>query len=291
MIIGLKLDIGFSQSEEYRQLYGRQDVLAFLRGLGVEAVETPVGPETETAVLKEHIARCVDGGMKVSLHPYSEGTDCNPAFFALGAGNPCRQMHERFLSITAETVQLMGCPTIINIHSASGTPADSRQALIEQSVAFFSWAADWRRRNAPDVVVTAELQIRDSYRGVCVRIGDDYHELLSVAERSGVLACWDFGHAFRNVIRYGGTFLPPVALVKRIGHIHCHDANGDDHRPLIYDTVPWRDFLRLLMAHGYDGRIILEVPAAEFLQAGGLDTLTRSVSALRACIDQTAQKP
>jgi sugar phosphate isomerase/epimerase len=286
MLIGLKLDIGFAQDEEYERLYGKRDVLAYLRDLGIEAVETPVGAETNEEELKEHIARCVAGGMKVSLHPYSEGTDSNPAFFAAGVGNPCRRMHERLLALAAETARLQGCPTLVNIHSASGTPADSRQALVERSVAFFAWAADWCRRNAPDVVVTVELQIRNTYRGVSVRIGDSYDELRAVAERSGVVACWDFGHAFQNATRQGDPLFPPPALVKRVGHVHCHDADGDDHRPLVYDAVPWRDFLRLLMDHGYDGRIILEVSPAGFLHAGGIDTLARSVAALRAFLAQ-----
>jgi sugar phosphate isomerase/epimerase len=291
MIIGLKLDIGFSQSQECRRLYGGRDVLPFLRELGVEAVETPVGQETETAELREHIARCVEAGMKVSLHAYSEGTGYNAAFFSPTGQNPCREVHERFLVLAAEMARLQGCPTIVNIHSASGTPADSRSHLIEQSVAFFTWAADWCRRSAPEVVVTAELQIRNTYKGVCVRIGDNYDELLAIVERSGVPACWDFGYAFRNTERYGDPLVPPMAFVERVAHVHCHDAHGDDHRPLVYDTVPWRDFLKLLAAAGFDGRIILEVPTDEFLLAGGLDTLTASVAALRACIDNLAGKP
>ena len=60
MLIGLKFDIGFSQDKVYRRLYGDRKILAFLRGLGVEVVETPVGPEVETADLQDHIARCAD---------------------------------------------------------------------------------------------------------------------------------------------------------------------------------------------------------------------------------------
>jgi sugar phosphate isomerase/epimerase len=284
MLIGLKLDIGFSTNEEYKRLYGERDVLPFLRDLGVEAVETPVGPETETEVLREHIACCVDPGMKVSLHPYSEGTDCNPAFFSGDGGNPCRDMHERFLSLAAEAVRLQQCPTVVNLHSASSTTDEPRQQLVDQSVAFFTWARDWCRRNAPEVSVVVELQISPSRRELHVRIGDTYEELLTVAERSGVIACWDFGHAYRNADRYGGALYPPAALVKRIGHVHCHDANGDDHQPLIYGTVPWRDFIGRLTGAGYDGRIILEVPPPEFLRAGGIDTLTASLAALRAYI-------
>ena len=56
----------------------------FLRELGFDAVETPVGPETQTDELRDHIARCVGAGLKVSLHPYSEGTIANSLYFSPG---------------------------------------------------------------------------------------------------------------------------------------------------------------------------------------------------------------
>jgi sugar phosphate isomerase/epimerase len=291
MLIGLKLDMGFSTNEDYGRLYGGRDVLSYLRELGVEAVETPVGPETDLDELREHVSRCIDGGMKVSLHPYSEATNFNPAFFSAEAENPCRELHEEFFALAEEAAQLQGRPTIVNIHAAAGTTAEPRSQLVDKSVAFFTWAGEWCRRRAPHVVVTVELQISPSRRESRVRIGDNYGELLAVAERSGVAVCWDFGHAWRNAHRYGGDLYPPAALVKRIGHVHCHDVGDDDHQPLIHGTVPWRDFLRLLADHGYDGRIILEVPPAHFLRAGGIETLTVSVAALRDFVAESAQKP
>ena len=96
MLIGLKLDIGFERDETCRRLYGEREILPFLRELGIGAVETPVGPQTQPEVLKEHIRRCVDAGMKVSLHPYSEASIFNPAHFSPEPDNPCRELHERF---------------------------------------------------------------------------------------------------------------------------------------------------------------------------------------------------
>jgi sugar phosphate isomerase/epimerase len=283
MLIGLKLDIGFSQDRVCRRLYGRRDVLAFLRELGFDAVETPVGPETQTEELREHIARCVDAGLKVSLHPYSEGTIFNPLYFSSGADNPCRQLHERFLSLAAEAARLQGHPTIVNIHGAAGTDKDPRRHLIDQSIAFFTWAGQWCRQNAPDVGVTVELQISPNADELRQRIGDTYDELLEVAQRSGVGACWDFGHAYWNTRRYGWPLYPPEALLPHIRHVHCHDVfGGEDHQPLVYGAVPWRDFLTLLTDHGFDGRVILEVPPTEFPKAGGLQSLIDSAQALRS---------
>ena len=286
MLIGLKLDIGFSQDELCRRLYGRREILPFLRELGVELAETPVGPETQPDVLREHIAQCVDAGLQVTLHPYSEGTIFNPAHFADSADNPCRLLHERLFKLAAEAVQRQQAPTLVNIHGAAGTAADARGHLVDRSIAFFTWARAWCQKHAPEVSVTVELQISPNADEPKQRIGDRYEELLKIVAKSGVQACWDFGHAYWNNYRYGWPLEPPRTLVGRIGHVHCHDVNEGDHEPLIFNTVPWRDFIKLLIDNGYDERIILEVPPDSFLNAGGLETLIASVQALRAWTHQ-----
>ena len=133
----------------------------------------------------------------------------------------------------------------------------------------------------PAVSVTVELQISPNADEPRQRIGDTYDELLEVAERSGVDVCWDFGHAYWNTRRYGWPLYPPEALLPHIRHVHCHDVfGGEDHQPLVYGAVPWRDFLTLLTDHGFDGRVILEVPPTEFPKAGGLQSLIDSAQAL-----------
>jgi len=284
MLVGLKLDIGFSRDEDCRRLYGRRRILPFLRELGIELAETPVGPETQPHILREHIAQCADAGMQVTLHPYSEGSIFNPAYFADSPDNPCRLLHERFFALAAEAAQRQHAPTLVNIHGAAGTRGDARPHLVEQSIAFFTWARQWCRRNAPNVSVVVELQISPNADESRQRIGDRYEELLEVAVQSDIAACWDFGHAYWNAHRYRWPIQPPQRLLDRIGHVHCHDVNVGDHEPLIYDTVPWRNFIKRLIDNGYDDRIILEVPAPAFLNAGGLETLTASVEALRTWV-------
>jgi sugar phosphate isomerase/epimerase len=287
MLIGLKLDIGFAEDEVCRRLYGEREILPYLRALGVEAVETPVGPETQPHVLREHIARCIDAGLKLSLHPYSEGTIFNPAYFAPEADNPCRALHEHFLSSAAEAARREQFPTVVNIHAAAGSAEEPRQHLLDRSLAFFAWAGQWCRQNAPQVTVTVELQISPNADESRQRIGDTYEELLEIATRSEVRVCWDFGHAYWNSYRYGWPLRPPDALLHHIQHVHCHDvrhdgSGGEDHQPLVYHKVPWRDFLALLAGNGFDGRVILEVPPTEFPKAGGLPSLLDSLQALHA---------
>lgn len=283
MLIGLKLDIGFAHEDVYRRLYGSRDILAFLKELGFGAVETPVGPETDMNRLREHIACCTGAGLKVSLHPYSEASIFNPLYFSPEAENPCRELHERFFAIAAEAARMQQFPTIVNVHGAAGGKDDAREHLLSQSIAFFTWAGQWCRDNAPQVGVTVELQISPDPGEPRQRIGDTYAELLNVASQGNVGVCWDFGHAYWNTRRFGWPIQPPEALLKRIVHVHCHDACNEDHQPLVHNAVPWREFIKLLRDHGFDGRIILEVPPDQFLRAGGIQSLIDSAKALKGC--------
>ena len=96
MQVGLKVEIGFATNEVYRQLYGDRDILSYLLALGVKAIETPIGPDTDNQALSEHLRRCCQVGFQVSLHPYTENTPSNPALFSPVEDNPCLQGHRHF---------------------------------------------------------------------------------------------------------------------------------------------------------------------------------------------------
>ncbi len=286
IVVGIKLEIGFSRQESYHQLYGNRKIPEYLAELGFTVMETPIGLETEREVLMEHVICCLKAGLEVSLHAYSENTTSNPAFFSLEENNLCRLSHQRFLSLAVEISSLQQSPTVVTIHPAAGGSEHSRRGLVDRSVSFFSWAHQWCCRNAPEVRLVAELQISPNPEEPLQRIGDIYDELLEIVTQSHIQACWDFGHAYLNTQRYGVQLYPPDGLLPHIGHVHCHDVHNDDHHPLVCNTVPWQDFIRLLIDRGFDGIIILEVPPSNFLDAGGIHSLTCSLQALENWIKQ-----
>ncbi|MBN2313810.1 MAG: sugar phosphate isomerase/epimerase [Sedimentisphaerales bacterium] len=289
MFIGIKLEIGFSEHPLYRQLYGDHEILNYFRDLGFSAVETPVGPETGYEALREHVTRCCEAGLRISLHPYCEGTGCDPAYFSIEDGNLCWNYHQRLLSQAAEISQRQQSPTVINFHPAAGSSTIDRQILFDRSVSLLSWARQWCSRNAPDVQVVAELQFGPNTGEDKQRIGDTYDELLQIVTRSGIRACWDFGHAYFNAKRFDVPLYPTEVLLKQIGHVHCHDVCQGDHCPLIYDEVPWKDFVRLLIEKEFDETIIIEVPPSAFLAAGGLESVNDSLKSLMDWIEQCRQ--
>ncbi len=286
MRVGLKLDFDFAENEVYRRLYGDRDVLAFLHELGVEAVETPIGPETDGDAVLDHVRRCSRAGLRVSFHPYTEQKPSNPAHFSVEDGNLCRETHERFLTLADDAARIQQAETVVNIHPAAGSSSDDRHRLVGQSVRFFTWVREWCRAHAPAARPVAELQIRPNPDEPIQRAADNYPELTEIVERSQVNACWDVGHAYMNARRFGDPLDPPAELLSRIVHVHCHDADHQDHQPLVFGNVPWQRFLDSAAAHGFAGTVVLEVPPRHFLAAGGIETLARSLEQLVSHVEK-----
>lgn len=280
MDIGIKLDIGFSADESTRRLFGAGDPLPLLRNHGLCAVETAVGPGTDFNALTEYTETCSSAGLRVSIHPYTERTPCNPGYFSRSE-ELCRRFHTRVFLAAEETARCQGYDVTVTVHGAAGDKGESRRALVDESVRFFSWAKEWCMENAPRAKPVVELQFRPYPDETIQRIGDAYEELAEIADHADVGVCWDFGHAYMNAKRFGLPLDPPETLWPRIVHIHCHDVNEIDHHPLVFDRVPWESMLARALDRGFDGTVILEVPPQNFLAAGGLSSLTESIDKIK----------
>jgi sugar phosphate isomerase/epimerase len=280
MTIGVKLDIGFQRDESCRKLFGNRNVLAYIPKLGVRAVETAVDLDTDFAALATHIRLCTKAGVRVSLHPYTEGTVCNPAHFSK-LDPYCRQFHTRVFITAEEAAVRQGRKAVVNIHGAAGVVGSDRRALVEDSVRFFKWSREWCAENAPHVAVVVELQFRPHANETIQRIGDNYEELIEITQRAGVGACLDLGHAYMNASRFGSPLEPPAELLKRVGHVHCHDVDHIDHRPLVHGRVPYEKLLLMAIEHGFDGTVVLEVPSENYVESGGFNTLVQSIEKLK----------
>jgi sugar phosphate isomerase/epimerase len=281
MTIGVKLDIGFDCNGSCRKLFGTRDVLGLLSRLGVGAVETAVDHETDFTALAEHIRICTGAGFRVSLHPYSEGSPCNPAFFTK-ADRRCRRFHTMVFMAAEDAGIHQRHPAIVNIHAAAAENSGDRGALVDESIRFFKWGREWCAENAPHVTLVTELQFRPSSDETIQRIGDNYEEVLEIATKARVGVCLDLGHAYMNHKRFGLPLDPPQELLPRVAHVHCHDAPEIDHRPLVHDRVPCRRLLAAAIDSGFDGTVVLEVPTEVYLESGGMDALVQSVDKLRA---------
>jgi sugar phosphate isomerase/epimerase len=283
MRIGIKLTLGFDRDPAYQALSSHSDFLSDLTSLGVECTETAIGPDTEEQQLRSHTDRCIEAGLCLSLHPYSERTPANPAHFEERGTNACMELHRRFLTLASGLARRQGLPVVVNIHPAAdhGDPME-RSALVEQSVAFFEWCRHYTEMLEGTVLPVAELQIAPSAEERFIRVGDRFDEAEAIARRAGVGVCWDFGHSYLNCLRNHTDDRPPPSFTETVTHVHCHDVLRHDHEPLLFGTVPWQAYLRLLGEADFNGIVVLEVPAQGFLQRGARSALVHSIDALRA---------
>ncbi len=288
MRIGLKLDLDFDKDQIYQRLYGGHSVPLRLREAGVEAVEFPLGPSTDLRDAADKARVCREVGLQVSLHPYTEKHEANPAHFE-GPRSVPAVIHQRFLALAAELSRDQG-ETVVNIHPAAGS-ADlaPRADLQERSVQFFAWANGWCCDNAPEVRPVAELQVAPDLEEELIRIGDRPSELSLIVNRSGVGACWDVGHAEWNHRRFGTSKHPGGELWRRIAHVHCHDVDQADHQVLRRGEAHWQRFLQELSETDFVGTVIIEVAPLTFLEAGGWNALTESIAVLKEAAGRTSK--
>ena len=173
-------------------------------------------------------------------------------------------------------------PTIVNLHGAAAGTDDAREHLLSRSIAFFTWAGQWCRDNAPQVGVTVELQI-----------SPDPGEPGS-GSATPTPSCW--------TSRRKATSAPAGISATPTGTRGA--SAGRSRRPRLCSsesctstatTPPPRTISRWCTArcrggssssfcvdHGFDGRVILEVPPDQFLRAGGIQSLIDSAKALKS---------
>jgi sugar phosphate isomerase/epimerase len=279
--IGLKIDYNYKDNPYYQELYGNRDVLEYLYSVGIRTLESAIGPEIHKDAFFEHINQCIKAGFLVSLHPYTEMGEANPAGFSPEKENACMIFHESVFRLADRAAQLQQFETTVNIHPAADHIKINRNNLLERSIAFFKWAHHWCKANAPMARPVAELQIRPNREESIQRLGDCYSELLEITRHTDTGICWDFGHAYMNSLRFADPLFPPTELIRHITHVHCHDVSVYDHEPLEFGNVPWEHFLDILIEAGFDGAIILEVLPQRFLSAQGLRSLINSISAIK----------
>ncbi len=281
MRIGFKLELDFAASLLYAELFGQKNILECIGNAGVRQVEVPLGPETRADTIADFAETVAGAGFAISLHPYAERSAFGPAAFEADTRNPCRVFYERIFRFADSLARPGKGPAIVNIHPSADVARVERAILLERSIGFFTWAVSFCALNCPGAVPVAELQISPNRGEEILRIGDRFEELGIISEASGCGLCWDFGHAWLNRMRYGYPDEPPPGLLEKIHHVHCHDVNVEDHQPLVYHRVPWRRYLSLLRDSGFNETVILEVPPASFIDAGGLETFTGSVEAIK----------
>jgi sugar phosphate isomerase/epimerase len=176
------------------------------------------------------------------------------------------------LAACARMAQAQGRAVTMVLHGAGDTTA-TVQANQEATRGFLSWAQEEIVRLDGGVRIAVEL--------LRARGTDDVHAssgrarvmaLVRDCDPALVGICWDMEHDWFNGRRDPDwTPRPPDEFLDRVIHAHVHDANGEtlaNHYPLVFNAVPYAATVPLLVAHGYDGPLILEIRYRHALSLG-----------------------
>ncbi len=136
----------------------------------------------------------------------------------------------------------------------------SRNRLFQDTVVYLKELLE----KTKDVPMTLALEnLRNRPDNERVHAGDSYHEILRLLNEMDSCCpgvCWDFGHACAMVELGVEQELPPDEFVKRVVHCHVHDCRLQvTHLPLGMGNVPLRDFIRLLVRNGFQGKFNMEI--------------------------------
>jgi sugar phosphate isomerase/epimerase len=198
------------------------------------------------------------------------------------------------LAACARMAQAQAQAVTMVLHGAGDTTA-TVQANQEATRGFLQWAQGEIVRLGGGVRIAVEL--------LRARGADDVHAssgrarvmaLVRDSDPALVGICWDMEHDWFNGLRDPAwTPRPPDEFLNRVVHAHVHDANGEtlaNHYPLVFNTVPYAEMAPLLVAHGYDGPLILEIRYRHALSLGDpLSLMGQSYAVLRTLLDNPTE--
>ena len=203
----------------------------------------PDWPEFDTL-----ITACRELGFRLSFHAPYKGP-----YNLSGFSGPQRPALEALFAPAvgyAAAIARRQGPTPLVVHGAKGTGA--RESLRRDTEAFLAWIEG----REPNLCPALELRVREQDM---VKIGDSKKDLMAMVPCwrtpcGGI--CWDLGHDARN-----GPEIAPPGFIERVSHVHVHDLSpdGEDHNPLLFGNVLYREHLQDLRQAGYNRAIILEV--------------------------------
>lgn len=270
--------LGLNMHPKWLQGGSPEAFLLPLRELGLSVLEFTLNPAAaDWPEMHDLVQACLELGFRLSFHATYKGP-YNPSGFAGLRREAVEELLAPVVAYAAAVSRKQG-PTTFVVHGAKGE--GPRGALRRDTEAFLAWIEG----RGPHLCLALELRVCE--QGV-VKIGDSKADLMVIAShfrtpRVGV--CWDLGHDARN-----GPEIAPPGFMERVKHVHVHDLSpkGEDHYPLLFDNVSYKEHLRGLRHVGYDGAVILEVNGHVVTRLAREKSMT-SVGILRESLQKVAE--
>jgi sugar phosphate isomerase/epimerase len=278
--------------------------LSDLRAWGAGAAELVLhhGPATE----QFRFVHVVEQDWNATFAQYhARGIACHahaslaPGFRLEGWHTDARFVQAQYtplLAFCARMAQAQGRAVTMVTHGAGDTKA-TMQANQDATRGFLQWAEGEILRFGGGMRIAIEL-LRARGAGDVHAASGRERALALVRDCDPALVgiCWDMEHDWFNGLRDPSwTPRPPDAFLDRVIHAHVHDANGAtlaNHYPLVFNTVPYDSMIPLLVAHGYDGPLILEIRYRHALALGNPQFwMGQSYAVLHRLITDTDRAP
>ena len=283
--LGLKLLLTWRQEQARGELPDFPGGLyRFLRDCGFHFVELATGPcvtQDEVDLLLGEAVACRDAGLALAIHPYLRGPH-NPAHFGL-LSEPDEALSAMLRAASAAPATIVLHPAEARCDPGSVERAPLRAELLQRSRLFFAEAERRIAASHPGVTLIVEHQLPTRPDEPVIRIGDTCAELLDSVAGTALGLCWDTGHYWLGVERYGQPDPPPAAFVSRVRHVHLHDVvAGTDHRIVRPESARVRGYMDVLQRSGFRGTVTLEYAWDAIQSSGGIEKVAREAAGILA---------
>lgn len=225
------------------------DALAKFKAMGIESIELKLTANSNLELIFQAIEKLITLDFHVTFHAPGRlqyPDDLNPQLKDLSAIS--KFMNHEFHLAPLWIVHPLNSKT------------QPRVEIFAQTVDYLSQILNFMAE-IPARFALENLRNRaDSDK---VHIGDGYQEVLDILthfDDTNLGICWDFGHACAMYQRGLQEQFPPQEFLSRVIHCHVHDClNQQTHLPLGMGNAPIEQNIQLLLRHGYDGILNLEL--------------------------------
>ncbi len=251
--------------------------LNYFLELGIESIELKLTENTALPLVFQAAEKLVHLGFQISFHApgrFRFPDDLDQQLEKLSV--LATFMHQRFQQVAVMVVHPLNSKT------------QPRTEIITNTLEYLKRLVQMQ----PKIPARFALEIlRNRAESEKVHSGDTYQELLDIVahfEDYHLGICWDFGHASAMYQRGLQEKFPPPEFLDKVIHCHVHDcSNQKTHLPLGMGEVPIEKNIALLVEHGYNGILNLELAPHKIDDPENfLNYVEQSVGLLRRFIGQ-----
>lgn len=266
MKIGLSLPVEYlagvtdtAAYSRYRTAFGEIDrYLDHVKNKGVNSIELRgTNFNVDPNIVAAAVRRVISYDMEWTVHCYlPEHTD-----------------KRSFYGLYPQLADMLEAPghyaeTIITVHAHTAADGETTKLAAETTHALRHIVKVLAEERLP---LKFALELNRQKRAADP--GTTYSSLLNILDTVGderLGFCWDVGHAYANEVRGLLEHVPPRKFLEHIIHTHIHDIgpDGKTHWPLTQRVIPLEDYIKLLVANGYDGVLNMEFTLERFCHQG-----------------------